>query len=63
MDSKQISVPTPKDRNHSSYVIREWRCSDGELTCLRVYVPYERREEPESSGGAKVSIVGSTPES
>jgi hypothetical protein len=49
MGSTQTSVPTHKDRNHRSYAIREWRCIDGELTCLRAYVPYERREEPERS--------------
>jgi hypothetical protein len=48
MDLTQINVPTHKDRNHRSYAIREWRCIDGELTCLRVYVPYERREETKS---------------
>jgi hypothetical protein len=56
MDSTQISVATHKDRNHPSYTVREWRCIDGELTCLRVYVPYERREEPKSLGGAKSQL-------
>jgi hypothetical protein len=49
MGPTKASVPTHKDRNHGSYAIREWRCIDGELTCLRDYVPYERREEPKSS--------------
>jgi len=62
MDSTQISVPTHKDRNHRSYAIREWRCIDGDLTCLRVYVPYEGREEPKNFGGTKALIVGSSTE-
>jgi len=49
MDSTQFSMPTHKDRNRRSYAIREWHCIDGGLTCLRVYVPYESREEPEVS--------------
>jgi hypothetical protein len=53
MDRTQISVLTHKDRNHRAYAIREWRCVDGELTCLRVYVPYESREGPENLGGGK----------
>lgn len=35
------------DQQHRRYAIREWCCLDGELTCLRVYVPYEGREGPE----------------
>jgi len=32
-------------RWHAS-AIRELQCHDGELTCVRVLVPYERREGP-----------------
>ena len=48
MDSTQTSLPPHKDRKHRSYAIREWRCIDGELTCMRMYVPYKSEEEPES---------------
>jgi hypothetical protein len=53
MNSTQFSAPTHNDRNHRSYAIREWRCIDGELTCLRVYVPYEGREQPRKLGRGK----------
>jgi len=32
------------DQQPRRYAIREWCCVDGELTCLRVYVPCEGRE-------------------
>ena len=35
------------DKRYRRCAIREWRCIDGELTCLRVYVPCEGRERPE----------------
>ena len=34
------------DQQHRWYAIREWCCVDGELTCLRVYVPCDGREGP-----------------
>jgi hypothetical protein len=45
MNSTRIGVPTSKNRNDFAYAIREWRCIDGELTCLRVYVPYAKSSE------------------
>ena len=32
------------DQRRRRYAIREWCCVDGELTCLRVYVPCEGQE-------------------
>ncbi len=35
------------DQERGWYATRVWHCSDGELTCERVYVPYESREGAE----------------
>ncbi len=35
------------DQGPGWYATRAWHCRDGELTCVRVYMPYERSEGPE----------------
>ncbi len=35
------------DQRPGWYATRVWHSINGELTCARLYVPYERREDPE----------------
>ena len=41
------TVPTYGDHERRRYATRVWHSIDGELTCVRLYAPYERREDPE----------------
>jgi len=47
MVSSEHNALRHEDQRHRWCAIREWCCVDGGLTCLRVYLPYESREEPE----------------
>jgi hypothetical protein len=38
---------TYADQKRRWYATRVWHCSDGELTCVRVCMPYESSEGPE----------------
>ena len=44
MASSEHAVPRRGDQQRRWSATREWYCSGGELTCVRVYVPYESRE-------------------
>jgi len=47
MVSTEHTALRPGDQMHRRYAVREWCCVNGELTCLRVYVPCEGLELPE----------------
>ena len=44
MVSSEYTLPTNSDQKRRWYATREWHCSGGELTCVRVCVPYESCE-------------------
>jgi len=45
--NNEDTVQRSADQRHGWYATRVWHSIDGELTCVRLYVPYERREDPE----------------
>ncbi len=45
--NNEPAVQTAGDQARRWYATRVWHCSDGELTCERVYVPCESRGRAE----------------